>query len=435
MVETKVGHLCMSCGNVVQGKAAPLPDSPQVKPGPAAKLTAAAPIPQPLAPAVSELHGGQKVVQPLADFDPNENPFPAEAQASQPSAQPPVAAAVASPPTLEAPEKSSTGPSGRGLWIRLAATSLAALLIPIGIVYALAGLATQGCSEGFSGLGCVIVGAYAILVASFIVSIIVMWLMLKRFAIPRPFLVSLGIAFIGGILAQIFGLSGYFSIILGVVLLPFAYFLGAVIAYFLANRWLKRTVFVVLAILAISGVLYGVSRVGSSAAVKGSVTRHSEEQVQKLDFQVYLPSYLPAGYKLYGATAIDYLPSTDTYFEATYLFGSNETNDPLGYHINSFKVPSYYSPPTNCGDGLPTKKLPGRYPCSVAGTTTTGEDIYVTQIAASGDMIAYIKKDTTLVTLTTNGPMDKIVQKPDLIKIFSSLKATPVKDAVKIPSS
>ncbi len=341
------------------------------------------------------------------------------------------------------PETLLAGPENKHAVLRVFVGTVLVSLIPA----ICGGIFLGGDQRGWINFSSVIFVVF-ILPVALLVSLVMLYFILRRGGIPRPLLLSLSTLATFAIFYILFSRIGVSTMwapwrIPVLFVLPLGTGLFALL-HFLFITKLSRSFYSkqYIATLAEAGIITALILVAIlfTGVIASIQTRESKQQLAQMedqaraaiDFTIYKPTYIKNGYSQ-EPSSLDLFSLTkdELAYEFRYSTKSNETPGQRvsSYEVLSFKMPKYFKPPTNCGIERPLGDPRGiTQSCTQIGATSRGEPIYIAYNRHSIRTIGYVPIGDTLITFSTLEPVNSRTENSDVIRVLSSLKSVPLSE-------
>lgn len=154
----------------------------------------------------------------------------------------------------------------------------------------------------------------------------------------------------------------------------------------------------------------------------GSRRSRDNEQtaIATANFQTFVFGYLPRGFH---ADPPNYYKPTNgpAHVEVSAVHGSNEVGDPAPFTVTTFRVPTAFDPPNNCGSDRPDA-YDAVWPCRQVAQTRQGEPIFVDGGATfSNRQRFFVRRGDTLIVLDTTSSATEMPL-PLVVRIYDGLR-------------
>lgn len=289
----------------------------------------------------------------------------------------------------------------------------------IAVVQPLVGaLLSTWCDDGLDALGCLIVTRMITVSGTYILAGLaafpVLWILKVRRALPTALFGGAAMA-TGWTLARALAESTLSAALLAIA----GYGIFFAIFHVLFTRLPGPFGVHLCAALAIVVVsFYGLTGLGEDVDY-ARFSRDVEREVARLDFDVYVPSRLPAGHQLRGGGHLVGMYSSDPRsYEVAIV---NEMDRSV--LLRSFRFdPSSFNPPTDCGPDEPGP-AGAPQPCNLVGETPHHVEVYAAMDATSRQTVYYARVGRSVVTLRDANVMSPPSEELAMT-VFGSLEKT-----------
>lgn len=305
---------------------------------------------------------------------------------------------------------------GRPIALVLAGVSAALVIVGLGRWFTT--LDPLRCDPGLEGLGCALASVgVAILVLAVLAAAVdyaVLRLLQVEHALPIAGLALLTTGAWWMLIQSLAGVRGL-RITLLVVAIPIANVaFEAVVRRAVFGR---ATVPLVAAAVIVAAVPFSALASGVDSARS---SRSQERAMEEAGFTTYVSGYVPSGYRRSTVRFVrEFGPSTPAHAEVDYIYGNNDPGDPGVFTVTSFRAPSTFDPPRNCGTAQPGPDSPS-VSCVDAGRTTSGQPVYWDEGRSSNIGVYFIKLADTVVTIETD--TRRGLRPRDAVRVANSLR-------------
>jgi len=211
---------------------------------------------------------------------------------------------------------------------------------------------------------------------------------------------------------------------LGKIVITNSYLLGIILIPIGIYRILKKKNYKKTLIFLFAGVILIFCKWYSIHSYQLESVQEYRENAKKIDFDLFVPNYLPSDYKIDSLkllNPLDYSGNT----EVPNLQASYRDNKWNYFFINEFEPNSPLDPPKNCNPISPTQDPDDLMPCRLIGVSSSGDNIYFSShlydVGSYGDDYFFIQKGRTRIALQIPFPRSHVLSNEDIIQIINSL--------------